>query len=233
MTRDEPPAHPLRGIDGDPPPPRREQLPLPQREHMANLEPQLYTPFGTGEGTPFAPFDAPQVPADASNADHAESASSSTLPEGLPTIDTPASGSPVPRTASGDTASGDTASGNTASGNTASGETPAGTNPFPAAAFLEGVRRAADQAPNTPSSPFQALPPPVPSAQPLPWLHVPPQRRPTRDTLPPASRPRRPCGRDQAGKETNARDTNSGDTNSWDPNGRDQPNPGNGGSASR
>lgn len=58
MTGEEPPAHPLQGVDGDPPPPRREQLPLPQREQMSHLEPQLRTPRSPGEGTPFAAFDA-------------------------------------------------------------------------------------------------------------------------------------------------------------------------------
>ncbi len=57
--RGEPPVHPLRPRDdNDPPPPRREQLPLPRRSRQDHLEPQLRVPGGTGEGTPFAPFAA-------------------------------------------------------------------------------------------------------------------------------------------------------------------------------
>lgn len=58
--RDMPPAHPLQRAD-DPPPPRREQLPLPQREEQSHLAPQLRTPGGAGSGTPFLPFGA-EVP---------------------------------------------------------------------------------------------------------------------------------------------------------------------------
>ena len=59
MTADpgEPPAHPLRPRSADdPPPPRREQLPLPRRSQQGHLEPQLRVPGSGGDGTPFAPF---------------------------------------------------------------------------------------------------------------------------------------------------------------------------------
>jgi hypothetical protein len=53
----EPMPHPLRPRDEhDPPPPRREQLPLPRRSQQGHLEPQLREPGGSGGGTPFRPF---------------------------------------------------------------------------------------------------------------------------------------------------------------------------------
>jgi hypothetical protein len=58
--REVPPVHPLQRAD-DPPPPQREQLPLPQREQQAHLEPQLRVPGSPGTGTPFAPF-GPEQP---------------------------------------------------------------------------------------------------------------------------------------------------------------------------
>ncbi|WP_346277815.1 hypothetical protein [Pseudonocardia sp.] len=45
----------LRTAD-DPPPPAREQLPLPRRRQQAHLEPQLRNPGDAGTGTPFAAF---------------------------------------------------------------------------------------------------------------------------------------------------------------------------------
>lgn len=44
------------GGPADPPPPDREQLPLPRRSRQEHLEPQLRVPNSTGGGTPFAPF---------------------------------------------------------------------------------------------------------------------------------------------------------------------------------
>jgi hypothetical protein len=62
------PTHPLRTGPIDPPPPAREQLPLPRRREQAHLEPQLRTPGGAGSGTPFGAFTAtepgPVPPAD-------------------------------------------------------------------------------------------------------------------------------------------------------------------------
>jgi hypothetical protein len=55
------PLHPLHGEPIDPPPPLREQLPLPRRRGQEHLAPQLRTPDGAGGGTPFAPF-TPAVP---------------------------------------------------------------------------------------------------------------------------------------------------------------------------
>lgn len=60
-----------RGSAGGPPPPRREQLPLPRRDGQAHLEPQLREPGGTGSGTPFDAFTG------ADRADGAPAASSS------------------------------------------------------------------------------------------------------------------------------------------------------------
>ena len=57
--RGEPPVHPLRTEPDDPPPPTREQLPLPRRAGQSHLEPQLRTPGSAGDGTPFAAFTAP------------------------------------------------------------------------------------------------------------------------------------------------------------------------------
>jgi hypothetical protein len=54
----------------DPLPPAREQLPLPRRRRQAHIDPQLHTPGGTGDGTPFAPFtDGGPGPAPDSNRD--------------------------------------------------------------------------------------------------------------------------------------------------------------------
>ncbi|MCY7343475.1 MAG: hypothetical protein LH603_16995, partial [Pseudonocardia sp.] len=49
---------PRPGGADDPAPPRREQLPLPQRARQAHIEPQLREPGGKGEGTPFDAFTA-------------------------------------------------------------------------------------------------------------------------------------------------------------------------------
>ena len=58
--RREPAPYPLQpGSAHDPPPPRREQLPLPRRSQQDHLEPQLREPGGSGEGTPFLPFADP------------------------------------------------------------------------------------------------------------------------------------------------------------------------------
>lgn len=57
--RGEPPVHPLHTEPDDPPPPTREQLPLPRRAGQSHLEPQLRTPGSAGDGTPFAAFAAP------------------------------------------------------------------------------------------------------------------------------------------------------------------------------
>jgi hypothetical protein len=42
----------------DGPPPAREQLPLPRRQHQAHLAPHLRAPDGSGISTPFAAFTA-------------------------------------------------------------------------------------------------------------------------------------------------------------------------------
>lgn len=55
---DELPLHLLRTGPTDPPPPAREQLPLPRRRQQAHLAPQLREPDSTGSGTPFAAFSA-------------------------------------------------------------------------------------------------------------------------------------------------------------------------------
>jgi hypothetical protein len=60
--RGEPPPHPLHRRDEDPPPPLREQLPLPRRSQQDHLEPQLREPGGSGEGTPFVPFGSEPAP---------------------------------------------------------------------------------------------------------------------------------------------------------------------------
>jgi hypothetical protein len=54
-------THPLHTGPDDPPPPRREQLPLPRRTQQAHLEPQLRTPGSGGSGTPFTAF-TPAIP---------------------------------------------------------------------------------------------------------------------------------------------------------------------------
>ncbi len=59
--RDELPAHPLHGEPVDPPPPLREQLPLPRRRGQEHLAPQLRTPGEADSGTPFAAF-TPSIP---------------------------------------------------------------------------------------------------------------------------------------------------------------------------
>ncbi|WP_219413603.1 hypothetical protein [Pseudonocardia nigra] len=58
MTASDRPQRPAPGAPLDPPPPAREQLPLPRRRQQAHLEPQLRTPGGAGSGTPFAAFAA-------------------------------------------------------------------------------------------------------------------------------------------------------------------------------
>jgi hypothetical protein len=58
---DELPVHPLRREPIDPPPPLREQLPLPRRRGQEHLAPQLRTLEESDTGTPFAPF-APVIP---------------------------------------------------------------------------------------------------------------------------------------------------------------------------
>jgi hypothetical protein len=57
---DELPVHPLHTGPGDPPPPAREQLPLPRRRQQAHIAPQLLNPdeADTDTGTPFAAFSA-------------------------------------------------------------------------------------------------------------------------------------------------------------------------------
>jgi hypothetical protein len=55
QDREKPPT--LRTGD-DPPPPAREQLPLPRRRRQAHLEPQLRNPGGGDAGTPFSAFSA-------------------------------------------------------------------------------------------------------------------------------------------------------------------------------
>ena len=64
QPRDEPEPHPLQTAPADPPPPAREQLPLPRRAGQENLEPQLRNPGGIGTGSPFAAF-AATVPSQA------------------------------------------------------------------------------------------------------------------------------------------------------------------------
>ncbi|MFC4946425.1 hypothetical protein [Pseudonocardia sp. GCM10023141] len=149
MTRNDPPAHPLQGVDGDPPPPRREQLPLPQRERLTHLEPQLRTPHSSGDGTPFAAFESEE--------------SGATGDAGEPDDASTASGRHARRSGV-DSSGAEGCEPNDESFPTAA---------FPAAAFVEGSRRAADAA----------------ATPPLPW-------RPARPAQ--GSRPRRPCGRDQA-----------------------------------
>jgi hypothetical protein len=51
-----PPDRPVLRTAQDPPPPDREQLPLPRRTQQAHLEPQLRTRGGAGSATPFAAF---------------------------------------------------------------------------------------------------------------------------------------------------------------------------------
>lgn len=69
--REGPPA--LRTA-GDPPPPAREQLPLPQRRRQSHLEPQLRDPGSSGTGTPFAAFACEDTaPVEAAAADPAPS----------------------------------------------------------------------------------------------------------------------------------------------------------------
>jgi hypothetical protein len=59
--RDELPVHPLHNVPNDPPPPRREQLPLPRRRGQQHLAPQLRRPEETETGTPFSAF-TPSIP---------------------------------------------------------------------------------------------------------------------------------------------------------------------------
>ncbi|WP_232663628.1 hypothetical protein [Pseudonocardia sp. TRM90224] len=65
-----PPAHPLRGDGDDPPPPRREQLPLPRRDGGGHIEPQLRQPRTAGNGTPFTPFAADSADAEPKTDEH-------------------------------------------------------------------------------------------------------------------------------------------------------------------
>jgi hypothetical protein len=65
QDREKPPT--LRTGD-DPPPPAREQLPLPRRRRQAHLEPQLRNPGGGDAGTPFSAFTTNDKPADAPDA---------------------------------------------------------------------------------------------------------------------------------------------------------------------
>jgi hypothetical protein len=58
---DELPVHPLHSEPVDPPPPLREQLPLPRRRGQEHLAPQLRMPGDTDTGTPFAAF-TPSIP---------------------------------------------------------------------------------------------------------------------------------------------------------------------------
>lgn len=62
------PAHPLHSEPNDPPPPLREQLPLPRRRGQEHLAPQLRTPGDTDTGTPFAAF-TPSIPGQRTAAD--------------------------------------------------------------------------------------------------------------------------------------------------------------------
>jgi hypothetical protein len=57
---DELTVHPLHTQPNDPPPPAREQLPLPRRRQQAHLAPQLRTPDEAESGTPFTAFTANQ-----------------------------------------------------------------------------------------------------------------------------------------------------------------------------
>ena len=54
------PLHPLHTQPNDPPPPAREQLPLPRRRQQAHIAPQLRTPGEAETGTPFTAFTANQ-----------------------------------------------------------------------------------------------------------------------------------------------------------------------------
>ena len=65
---------PVPSIEDDPPPPAREQLPLPRRNRQGHLEPQLRVPGGAGDGTPFVaflppPFAPPTAPRTADRPD--------------------------------------------------------------------------------------------------------------------------------------------------------------------
>jgi hypothetical protein len=57
---DELTLHPLHTQPNDPPPPAREQLPLPRRRQQAHIAPQLRTPNEAETGTPFTAFTANQ-----------------------------------------------------------------------------------------------------------------------------------------------------------------------------
>ena len=57
---DELTVHPLHTQPNDPPPPAREQLPLPRRRQQAHIAPQLRTPNEAETGTPFTAFTANQ-----------------------------------------------------------------------------------------------------------------------------------------------------------------------------
>ena len=57
---DELTVHPLHTQPNDPPPPAREQLPLPRRRQQAHIAPQLRTPDEAETGTPFTAFTANQ-----------------------------------------------------------------------------------------------------------------------------------------------------------------------------
>ena len=57
---DELTLHPLHTQPNDPPPPAREQLPLPRRRQQAHIAPQLRTPGEAETGTPFTAFTANQ-----------------------------------------------------------------------------------------------------------------------------------------------------------------------------
>jgi hypothetical protein len=57
---DELTLHPLHTQPNDPPPPAREQLPLPRRRQQAHIAPQLRTPDEAETGTPFTAFTANQ-----------------------------------------------------------------------------------------------------------------------------------------------------------------------------
>jgi hypothetical protein len=57
---DELTLHPLHTQPNDPPPPAREQLPLPRRRQQAHIAPQLRTPNEAETGTPFMAFTANQ-----------------------------------------------------------------------------------------------------------------------------------------------------------------------------